>query len=169
MYPARYLIGLGSNRRHIRYGSPKHVLLAAVQALSAEGDIRIGPLSKIYETPALGPAGRNFANAVVVIETTLSPPEMLKRVKQIEQLFGRRAVRRWGPRVLDLDILLWSGGIWPDRMRWPTARQLVVPHRSMKEREFVLIPAAEIVPNWRDPLSGHTIKQILARFNHTRR
>src|SRR5437660_775068 len=76
---------------------------------------------------AHGRAGRDFANAVALVESELDPPEMLRRLKSIERDFGRRRGRRWGPRVLDLDIVLWSGGRW-------TARQLNVPHLQLAKR-----------------------------------
>src|SRR3546814_21102267 len=61
---------------------------------------------------------RDFANAAALVKSHLGPPELLRKLKKIERKFGRRSVRRWGPRVLDLDIILWSGGAWPSRLRW---------------------------------------------------
>src|SRR3546814_9467855 len=98
-----YAIALGSNRRG-RHGGPADTVRAAAQALDAER------LSSIHATPALGPAGRGFANAAAIVETDLEPPDLLARLKSIARTFGRRGGRRWGPRVLDLDILLWSDG-----------------------------------------------------------
>ena len=66
----------------------------------------------IRATPALGPAGRGFANAVAIVESKLEPDELLAELKAMERAFGRRPGRRWGPRVLDLDIILWSDGAW---------------------------------------------------------
>lgn len=151
-----YAIALGSNRRHGTFGAPANVLRAAQEAMTANG-LKIDRVSTSRSTPALGPAGRGFANAVLVLSTDLSPPELLGVLKAIERAFGRRGGRRWGPRVLDLDILLWAGGGWegPD---------LVIPHPCFRERRFVLEPLAEIAPDWRDPLSGATVRQLFRRL-----
>src|SRR3546814_14156700 len=81
----------------------------------ADSGLEIQRMSAIHLTPAMGPGGRNFANAVAVVRCDLSPPALLDRLKKIERSFGRRLARRWGARVLDLDIVLWSAGAWPDR------------------------------------------------------
>jgi len=163
----RYLIALGSNRRHVRHGGPADVLNAAVEALEKAG-MQVKRASAIHQTPALGPAGRDFANAVLLVESDDAPARLLRRLKKIERSFGRRGGKRWGSRVLDLDIIMWSNGAWPDRLRWHSARSLAVPHRSMTERAFVLEPAAEIAPDWRHPITGLTVRQHLARLNRAR-
>jgi 2-amino-4-hydroxy-6-hydroxymethyldihydropteridine diphosphokinase len=155
-----YAIALGSNRRHGRHGAPAQVLAAAAAAMQREG-VRVEALSTIRATPALGPAGRGFANAVALVSSRLEPSDLLARLKEIERGFGRRRGRRWGPRVLDLDIILWSGGAW-------SAKSLVVPHPSFRERNFVLEPLAELVPLWRDPISGLTVRQLLHRLARAR-
>lgn len=162
-----YLVALGSNRRHHRHGSPAHVLAAAIKAL-AEEQIEVLAVSSVHLTPALGPAGRDFANAVALVATPASPPELLSVLKRIERRFGRRAGRRWGARVLDLDIVLWSEGVWPARLGWRSSRGLAVPHREMARRGFVLHPALEIAPAWRQPVSGLSIRQMAARLNKPR-
>src|SRR3546814_19903770 len=78
-------------------------------------------------TPPLGPTIRRFANMVAIIESDDDPPALLRRLKAIEHAFGRRRGRRWGARVIDLDIILWSGGAGADA--W-----LTVPHRAFRER-----------------------------------
>ncbi|MGF7151021.1 2-amino-4-hydroxy-6-hydroxymethyldihydropteridine diphosphokinase [Sphingomonas zeicaulis] len=154
--PYLYAIALGSNRRHGRHGAPAAVIRAAAAAL-AEEDLRLVRLSPILATPALGPAGRAFANAAALIESRLDPPALLARLKAVERAFGRRRGRRWGPRVIDLDIILWSGGRWHDR-------RLAVPHAAFRARDFVLAPLARIVPDWRDPATGSTVRQLRARL-----
>jgi 2-amino-4-hydroxy-6-hydroxymethyldihydropteridine diphosphokinase len=145
-----YAIALGSNRRG-RHGSPAETVRAAAGAIGA------GRLSAVRATPALGSAGRAFANAAAILESELDPPALLARLKQVERDFGRRPGRRWAPRVLDLDIILWSGGAW-------TGDGLVVPHPEFRTRRFVLEPLAELVPGWRDPVTGATVRQLLARL-----
>jgi 2-amino-4-hydroxy-6-hydroxymethyldihydropteridine diphosphokinase len=112
--------------------------------------------SSIRRTPALGPAGRAFANAALILSSDLPPPELLAELKALERAFGRRAGRRWGPRVLDLDIILWSEGPW-------AGAGLTIPHLAFRSRLFVLEPLAEIAADWRDPLSRLTVRQLLAR------
>jgi 2-amino-4-hydroxy-6-hydroxymethyldihydropteridine diphosphokinase len=149
-----YAIALGSNRRS-RHGSPAATLRAATAAIGAKA------VSAIRLTPALGPAGRSFANAVAIVDSELAPDALLAALKAIERGFGRRAGKRWGPRVLDLDIILWSGGAWG-------GPGPIVPHPAFRTRAFVLEPLAEIAPGWRDPLTGATVRQLLARLTAPR-
>jgi 2-amino-4-hydroxy-6-hydroxymethyldihydropteridine diphosphokinase len=145
-----YAIALGSNRRSKR-GSPADAVRAAASAIPVER------LSSIRLTPALGPAGRSFANAAASVRSSLSPPELLHRLKEIERDFGRRPGRRWGARVIDLDILFWSEGAWEEP-------GLIIPHPEVRSRRFVLDPLHEIAPAWRDPISGATVRQLRARL-----
>jgi 2-amino-4-hydroxy-6-hydroxymethyldihydropteridine diphosphokinase len=152
-----YVIALGSNRRHGRHGTPMGVVRAALSELGETVAV-----SHIIATPALGPAGRSFANAAAIVESDIGPDEMLVHLKAIERAFGRRGGRRWGPRVLDLDIILWSGGAWG-------GPGPIIPHPSFRERRFVLDPLAEIAPGWRDPLTGRTVRQLRARLTRPQR
>jgi 2-amino-4-hydroxy-6-hydroxymethyldihydropteridine diphosphokinase len=149
-----YAIALGSNRRS-RWGSPAETLRAAADALGVE------QLSRVRMTEAMGPAGRGFANAAAILEVELEPPALLALLKATERDFGRRGGRRWGPRVLDLDILLWSEGPF-------AGAGLVVPHPAFRARAFVLEPLAEIAPDWRDPLTGASMAQLLHRLRAPR-
>jgi 2-amino-4-hydroxy-6-hydroxymethyldihydropteridine diphosphokinase len=142
-----YVIALGSNRRG-RHGAPEREIAAALTAL---GDV--AARSPTVASAPLGPSNRRYANAVALIETSEDPAALLVRLKQIERRFGRRAGRRWGSRVIDLDIILWSGGAW-------TSPGLVVPHAAYRTRGFVLAPLAGLVPAWRDPRTGRTIRQL---------
>ncbi|MFS0737786.1 2-amino-4-hydroxy-6-hydroxymethyldihydropteridine diphosphokinase [Sphingomonas sp. 1P06PA] len=160
--PDRYAIALGSNRR-TRHGSPAATLEAAFVALAAAG-AEVVDRSAVIATPALGPAGRGFANAAAIILIDRPPPALLALLKRIERDFGRRPGRRWGARSLDLDILLWNGGHWPPRPRRAAPGGLAVPHTEIARRRFVLDPLLAIAAGWRDPRSGHTIRQLRARF-----
>lgn len=160
--PHLYAIALGSNRRHGRHGTPRGVVSAAIAALRAAG-VTILRASPIIDTPALGPAGRGFANAAALVETPLDPPALLMLLKGMERRFGRRPGRRWGARVLDLDIVLWSGGRWPIGARAAAPHALAVPHRAHRRRAFVLTPLLSIAPGWR--IAGaRTVRHAHARL-----
>ena len=135
-----YAIAIGSNRPHGRHGRPTGVVEVAIAKL--DQDFGLFDASPIALNAATGGAGRDFANAVALVESGLEPPDMLRRLKSIEREFGRKPGRRWGPRVLDLDIALWSGGEWK-------SRGLTVPHRQLARRGFVIQPLAAIAPGWR--------------------
>ncbi|WP_423605875.1 2-amino-4-hydroxy-6-hydroxymethyldihydropteridine diphosphokinase [Sphingomonas sp. MS122] len=144
-----YVVALGSNRRG-RHGAPEAELRAALAAIG--GVVKVSP---IIPTAPLGPSRRRFANAAALIASEEAPPALLARLKQVERSFGRRRGRRWDSRVIDLDIILWSGGAW-------ASPDLVIPHPQFRRRGFVLQPLAAIVPGWRDPLTGRTIRQLAA-------
>jgi 2-amino-4-hydroxy-6-hydroxymethyldihydropteridine diphosphokinase len=167
MADTSYAIALGSNRRHGRHGAPERVIFAAIAALGEAG-LRVSALSPIIRTAAWGPAGRGFANAAALIETPLDPPALLRLLKRVEQDFGRRRGRRWGQRVLDLDIILWSGGTWPPFPARAAPGRLAIPHAGLARRPFVLTPLAAIAAGWRDPMSGRTIRQLHARLTAPR-
>jgi len=145
-----YAIALGSNRPG-RWGGPEANVRAAADALG------VARLSRIRRTAAVGPAGRGFANAAALLDSALEPGELLALLKATERDFGRRGGRRWGPRVLDLDILLWSEGAWAED-------GLTIPHPAFRGRAFVLEPLAEIAANWRDPLTGLSVHHLLHRL-----
>ena len=150
--PSSYVIALGSNRRG-RHGTPADEVRAALAAIG--GDVVM--TSPFITTAPLGPARRRFVNAAALIESDDSPPEMLARLKAIEAAFGRRRGQRWTDRVIDLDIVLWSGGSW-------SSDGLTVPHPEFRRRDFVLRPLVAVVPDWRDPVTGLTIRQLAARL-----
>jgi 2-amino-4-hydroxy-6-hydroxymethyldihydropteridine diphosphokinase len=152
-----YLIALGSNRRHHRHGRPRDVLAAALERLEAEG-VQLSDTAPVMLSDPVGPSRRRYANSAAVIESSLDPPALLALLKRIERAFGRRpGGRRWGSRVLDLDLILWSGGAY-------AAPGLVVPHPLFRTRDFVLAPAARIAAGWRDPVTGLTVRQLHARL-----
>jgi 2-amino-4-hydroxy-6-hydroxymethyldihydropteridine diphosphokinase len=154
----RYLIALGSNKRHHRHGRPEAVLTAALAKLAASG-VRVIAVSPTIRSAPLGPSRRAYANSAALIATDLAPEALLTQLKQIEAAFGRRpGGQRWTARVLDLDIVLWSGRAW-------ASDRLTIPHPAFRLRHFVLGPAAAIAAGWRDPVSGLTVRQLAARLN----
>ena len=153
----RYAIALGSNRPLSRRLDPDALVRAAMQALD-EGPLTLIACSRSLRTAPLGPSARQFVNAAALVDTQLMPRALLAHLKGMERRFGRRAGRRWGARSLDLDIILWSGGLWRER-------RLRIPHSAWRTRAFVLTPLADIAPRWRDPLSGLTVAQLHARLD----
>ena len=117
---------------------------------------------RVVDSAPVGPSLRCYANSAAVIETRLKPKALLKRLKRIERKFGRRAGgQRWTARVLDLDIVLWSGGAF-------ASPALTIPHALFRERDFVLRPAAAIAGAWRDPITGLTVRHLRARLTRPR-
>ena len=149
-----YLVAFGANRRG-RHGSPAQTVRAAMAALGA----RVA--SPVIASAPVGPSARRFANAVALVDSDLSPPAMLAWLKRVERDFGRRRGRRWGARVIDLDLIGWSGGGW-------RTRTLTIPHPRTNERPFVLEPLLAIAPDWRDPATGLTVRQRHARLTAAR-
>ena len=161
MHGGRYLIALGSNIRHHRHGSPRRVLDAAIEALRRAA-LDVEAVSPVIETPPLGSSRRRYANAAALVNTGCDPDAVLRKLTGIERKFGRKpGGSAWRARVLDLDIVLWSGGPW-------TSENLVVPHPAFRERTFVLGPASRIAGSWHDPLTGLSVKHLLARLTKPR-
>ncbi len=142
-------IALGSN-----LGDRQAHLELALDAIARTPNITLASHSQFYETVAVGPPQPNYLNACVLISTQLTPEELLNTLLQIELQLGRIRRERWGPRTLDLDILLFADQV----IRRP---ELQIPHPRMHERAFVLVPLAEIAPHWVEPVSGLAIAQLL--------
>ncbi|MCK7612405.1 2-amino-4-hydroxy-6-hydroxymethyldihydropteridine diphosphokinase [Roseibium sediminicola] len=147
--PTRCALGLGSN-----LGDPEANLDAAVARLEETAGITLVARSSNYRTPPWGPVEQDdFINICVVIDTTLSPRELLRRCLEIENELGRVREVRWGPRVIDVDVLICG-------MATIAEPDLEIPHPRMGERAFVLIPLAEIWPD--APLAdGRTAAEAL--------
>lgn len=137
----RAYIGIGSN-----VGDRAAFCRQAVDALAAAPGLNVTGVSSLYETaPVGGPPQRSFVNVVVRIDTALEPRDLLDTCKQIEHRLGREPSDiRWGPRVADLDILLYGN----EKVSEP---DLEIPHPRLKERRFVLVPLLEIDPDATDP------------------
>ncbi len=139
MIPA--YIGVGSN-----VGDRSSFCRRAIDELGAAPEISIGRVSSLYETsPVGGPPQRSFVNLAVALTTTLTPQELLATCKDIEHRLGRDSSDiRWGPRVVDLDILLYD----QDKVSEP---DLEIPHPRLTVRKFALVPLLEIEPDITDP------------------
>lgn len=151
-----YVLSVGSNVPHHHHGAPRHVIAAAALQLNETGISIVARSTTMFFAP-LGPSRRRFANAAWIVATSLDPDELLGTLKALEIGFGRRPGQRWGARVIDLDIILWSGGFWRDRT-------LSVPHPAWQLRDFVLEPMVRVAPDWRDPASGLAVRHIAARI-----
>lgn len=145
-------IGLGSN-----LGERHRFLNAAAEELRRLPDTKVVWYSSVYETDPYGVKDQpRFLNAVGEIETSLLPPELLKELKRIEQSAGRKERERWGPREIDLDILLYDGLVFSDET-------VTVPHPELERRKFVLLPLREIAPDRVHPVSGMTVEELARR------
>jgi 2-amino-4-hydroxy-6-hydroxymethyldihydropteridine diphosphokinase len=144
----RAWIGAGSNLGD-RWG---HLAFAAAR-LRASG-VAIVRASGVWDTAPVGPPQPRFLNAAMELETRLGPRPLLELLLRIEREAHRRRIVRWGPRTLDLDLLLWEDRVIAEP-------GLVLPHPGMVERRFVLAPLAEIAPELPVPGTGHTVSRLL--------
>ena len=151
-----YAVGIGSNRPLSRQLTPRAIVHAAMAALDLPPFTVVARAPVILTAP-VGPSMRRYANSAVLVASPLSPHDMLDRLQALEAHFGRRRYRRWGERTLDLDMLLWSGGRF-------NSRRLTIPHVAFRTRSFVLDPLLYIARRWRDPVSGLTVAQLIARL-----
>ncbi|HEV2615287.1 MAG TPA: 2-amino-4-hydroxy-6-hydroxymethyldihydropteridine diphosphokinase [Candidatus Acidoferrales bacterium] len=143
-------LSLGSN-----VGDREKYLAAAINALGAHG-IRVTRRSSIYATEPVDFVTQSwFLNCAVEAETDLMPRQLLRAIRQIENEIGRRRLVRSGPRVIDLDILLYGSSV----VRTP---ELEIPHPRMAERRFVLVPLTEVAPAIRHPVKNKTVAELLA-------
>jgi len=146
-------IALGSN-----IGDSLTILEAATAELAAIPGIQIQAKSSWYITKAVGPPQPDYLNGCIILQVELDPPKLLEVLLTIEQKFGRVRQERWGPRSLDLDLLLYDDLI----IDTPT---LQIPHPRMQERAFVLVPLAEIAPDWLEPISGYVIRELVKKVD----
>jgi 2-amino-4-hydroxy-6-hydroxymethyldihydropteridine diphosphokinase len=149
--PVRAYVALGAN-----LGDRAQSIRSAIERLGRTPGVRIINVSALLENPAVGgPADSPpFLNAAAEVETTLSPEALMARLLEVEAELGRRRREKWGPRTIDLDLLLYG-----DRVI--DAPGLVVPHPRMSERLFVLEPLAEIAPGVVHPIMRLTVRQLL--------
>lgn len=141
-------LGIGSN-----IGDRAENIISALSFLQSNG-VLINKISSFYETSPVGPKQRNFYNITALAQTSLHPQELLIFIKQAEPLLGRKASKRWGARIIDIDVLFYEAQIIKKR-------ELEIPHKEIQNRLFVLEPLCEIAPNLTHPVLGGKIKTIL--------
>lgn len=152
-YPHRAAIALGSN-----LGDSRAILAAALKTLAHTAGVSLQAQSSVYGTVAVGPPQPDYLNACALFATQLEPSEFLTTLLQTEAQFGRVRRERWGPRLLDLDLLLFDDLIL-------SQPQLQIPHPRMAERAFVLVPLSQIAADWIEPVSGKAISELVQQVN----
>lgn len=170
------LIALGSNQ-YSTAGSPKQTLERALALLTEAGAV-IRALSPYYHTPAF-PAGSgpDFVNAAAVLTSDWTAEETLAHLHQVEAALGRERLERWGQRTLDLDLIAQGCAIRPDlktlehwislppeQQQTCAPDQLLLPHPRMQDRAFVLVPLAQIAPDWVHPVLEKSVSALLAEL-----
>ncbi|AZC26030.1 MULTISPECIES: 2-amino-4-hydroxy-6-hydroxymethyldihydropteridine diphosphokinase [Pseudomonas] len=146
----RIYIGMGSN-----LAAPEEQLRSAVEALAQLPQSRLYGVSAFYQSDSLLPGQPRYTNAVAALDSTLPPLTLLDALQAIENQQGRERNERWGPRTLDLDILLFGDRLIDEP-------RLKVPHYHMQARPFVLYPLAELAPADLQLADGRTLQELLA-------
>jgi 2-amino-4-hydroxy-6-hydroxymethyldihydropteridine diphosphokinase len=157
--PHRVYIGIGSN-----LGDRRANVVEAVERVRQLPTTKVVRASSLYESEPLGDAKTWFVNGVIEVETDFAPEQLLKRLKAIEEAMGRKRVKgkRWGSRIIDLDILLVDQDVI-------AKRTLRVPHPEMHKRRFVLLPLAELAPHVVHPQLGQSVSTLLATVKDDKR
>ena len=148
--PQQAAIALGAN-----LGDCRATLEGALAALDASPGVRLLARSRWYRSAPVGPPQPDYLNGCALLAVALEPEALLERLLATERRYGRARGERWGPRSLDLDLLLMGDR----RLSTP---QLTLPHPRLQERAFVLVPLAEIAPTWIDPISGLSVAELAA-------
>jgi 2-amino-4-hydroxy-6-hydroxymethyldihydropteridine diphosphokinase len=150
---ANVYVGLGSNE-----GDREAHLVAALQALSRIDAVAVLRCSSLFDSAPVGPSQPRFLNAVVALDCGLPPLRLLTILQRIEQDLGRRRDgTRWGPRPIDLDILVWDGEVVAEPY-------LQVPHLELHKRRFALEPLVELAPGLQHPVLGVTVEELLSQL-----
>lgn len=169
------LVAFGAN---LPFGGegPAETILQSVAVLSEEG-LKLHALSRLYATPCFpAGAGPDYVNAAAVLDCgdAVDLASVLARLHAVEARFGRERAQRWGMRTLDIDLLAMGDSVLPDaetQDRWrllppeaqvrTTPDQLILPHPRLQDRAFVLVPLADVAPDWAHPRTGLTVRQML--------
>ena len=152
-------IALGSNLVHPRFGQPRDTCEAAVAALNST-ELRVLGRSRWYRSAPVPPSGQPwFVNGVVSIQCELPPADLLALLQGIEADFGRQRRERNEARVLDLDLIAYD-----DRVSSP-GEIPILPHPRLADRAFVLLPLADLAPDWRHPASGQSLAELIGALS----
>ncbi len=166
------LLALGSNQRSSA-GTPEETLKAACQCIADAGGV-IRAISPFYATPCFpAGAGPDYVNAAIALRWSAVPETILEALHRIEADLGRARVQRWGQRTLDLDLIAVGDMVLPDLQTYAQWRdlpleeqmgrapeQLILPHPRMQDRAFVLVPLADVAPDWVHPVTGRSVVQM---------
>lgn len=157
--PHRVHIGIGSN-----LGDRRANAMEAIERVAQLPSTRVVRASSLYESEPLGDAKTWFVNAVIELDTGLTADQLLKKLQAIEEVMGRKRVKgkKWGSRIIDLDILLYDQDI-------VDKRALKIPHPEMHKRRFVLLPLAELAPQVVHPQLGQSVSSLLATVKDAKR
>jgi 2-amino-4-hydroxy-6-hydroxymethyldihydropteridine diphosphokinase len=131
-------------------------LTRAAVALDAHQLVTVVASSRVIETPPLGPPQDHYFNAVLALDTSLAPHELLELCWRIEAAGKRQRLVRWGPRTIDIDLLDVGGAVLD-------CERLRLPHPEIGARQFVIVPLADVAPDWRHPTTGDTINELAKR------
>lgn len=163
------LIAFGANLPHPELGPPPATFNAALAELQARG-LTLQKRSNLYTGKAIGPGEQpDYMNAAASFLADMAPKDVMQLLLDVERKLGRVRDIRWGPRTLDMDLIAHDDHVLPDIERWrvlaggeDTLEPLILPHPRAHMREFVLRPLHDIAPDWRHPVLGQIVDEMLA-------
>jgi 2-amino-4-hydroxy-6-hydroxymethyldihydropteridine diphosphokinase len=170
------ILALGGNEPFAEYNS-NDILSLALKSLSVRGIYTLKESSR-YATPAFPEgSGPEFVNSVAIVDSSYKPSELLEILHEVEAEFGRKREKRWGPRTLDIDLIAVGEAVLPSHalyLKWhdlapemqakTAPNELILPHPRIQDRAFVLVPLAEVMPDWKHPVLGLTAVEMLKRL-----
>jgi len=176
------LVALGANMAP-EGGNPAETLVSALELLDSREGVTVARRSRWFRTPAFPPgSGPDFVNGAALVVSDLAPESLLAELHRVEAELGRERLARWAPRTCDLDLIAVGGTVLPDRKtlkEWMALDlgkaqslvppRLILPHPRMQERGFVLVPLADVAPEWRHPVTGLSVAEMVAALPEAER